>query len=147
MRLYINNVFFLYRLIKLIELLILSIHFERSRSRMVSNKASKRFFKVDWKNWLPPWFSATFLFLFPPLYIYIRNEELNQSPIRAGTKMKETGERTDSGLFLRLFISRENGFRLRRCIGGSEDGTGSRGDEERRENKHRGQVVNYGHRL
>lgn len=47
MRLYINNVFFLYRLIKLIELLILSIHFERSRSRMVSNKASKRFFKVD----------------------------------------------------------------------------------------------------
>lgn len=145
MRLYINNVFFLYRLIKLIELLILSIHFERSRSRMVSNKASKRFFKVERTGFhhdFPPLFSFSF-----PLYIYIRNEELNQSPIRAGTKMKETGERTDSGLFLRLFISRENGFRLRRCIGGSEDGTGSRGDEERRENKHRGQVVNYGHRL
>ena len=64
--------------------------------------------------------------------------------------MEET--RTDSGLFLRLFISRENGFRLRRRIGESGDETRSREDrnEERkreRGNKHRGQVVNYGHQL
>lgn len=52
-----------------------------------------------------------------------RNEELNRRSFAGGGRRKR--ERTR--FFLRLFISRENGFRLRRRIGGSGDGTRSRG--------------------
>lgn len=53
------------------------------------------------------------LSLSPFIYIYIRNEELNQSPIRVGTKMKETGERTDSGALSSTFHQPREWFSIK----------------------------------